>query len=188
MSDAHLLNQLDTVTGNATVRNDACPVKIGSHFLNLLLDGVFLFIRIAQRFGRVVLYRIDYEACHIYCSFTTFAERIIDGVAYSQLFAVFAQHFHFLVRVGSKLIESYNHCLTERTKFIQIAQTLFQSFHIRFFDTVEADTAVHLQTLCRSNNHCQFGLESALAAFDIIELFSAKVCTESGFCNHIVTE
>ena len=103
-----------------------------------------------------------------------------------------AQHFHFLVRVGGKLIESNHYRLPEGAKitnmFIQIAQSFFQSFHVRFLDAVETDTTVHLQSLRRSDNHSQFGLESAFAAFDVIKLFSAEVCAESGFRNHIVTE
>ena len=192
MSDSHFLNQLDAVAGDAAVRNDAGSIKVGSHFLYFLLYTVFFFIRITQRFGRIIFYRIDYEAGHIYRSFTTFAERIIDGVTYTQLFAVLAQHFHFLVRVGGKLIESNYYRLSERAKitnmFIQIAQSFFQSFHVRFLDAVEADTTVHLQSLCRSDNHGQFRLESAFAAFDVIELFSTEVCAESGFRDHIVTE
>ena len=41
MSDSHFLNQLDAVAGDAAVRNDAGSIKVGSHFLNLLLYAVF---------------------------------------------------------------------------------------------------------------------------------------------------
>ena len=54
MSDSHFLNQLDAVAGDAAVRNDAGSIKVGSHFLNLLLYAVFFFIRITQRFGRII--------------------------------------------------------------------------------------------------------------------------------------
>lgn len=67
--------------------------------------------------------------------------------------------------------------------FIQIAQSFFQSFHVRFLDAVETDTTVHLQSLRRSDNHSQFGLESAFAAFDVIKLSaprSARPASASG--------
>ena len=72
--------------------------------------------------------------------------------------------------------------------FVQITQSFFQSFHIRFFDTVETDTSVHLQSLCRSDNHRETRLESTLAALDIVELLCTKISTESGFCDYIIAE
>jgi len=103
-----------------------------------------------------------------------------------------AQQFHFFICICSKLIESYNHCLTERTKItdmlVQIAQSFFQSFHIRFFNAVETDTTMHFQSLCRSHDYSQTWLESALTAFDIVELLRTEVGTESGFRNHIIAE
>ena len=56
--------------------------------------------------------------------------------------------------------------------FVQITQSFFQSFHIRFFDTVETDTSVHLQSLCRSDNHRETRLAMS---------FGDYVITEAGF-------
>ena len=41
---------------------------------------------------------------------------------------------------------------------VQIAEALFQSFHIGFLDAVQTDAAMHLQSLCGSNDYRQLGL------------------------------
>ena len=46
---------------------------------------------------------------------------------------------------------------------------------------------MHLQSLCRSHNHGQTGLQTGLAALDVVELLGTKVCTEAGLGHHIVT-
>ena len=113
MSDAHFLDQFDTVACNTAVSNNAGSVNISSHLFNLLLYIIFFLICITQRFGRIIFDCIYHQAGHVYCPLSSFTERIVDSKTDSQLFAMLTQQFHFFIGVGRKLIESYDNRLTE---------------------------------------------------------------------------
>ena len=103
-----------------------------------------------------------------------------------------ADSFYFFVRIAGKTVEGNHNGLPEIAQvtdvFVKIAEAFLQSFHVRLLNAVEADTAVHLQSLCSSDNHCETWLESALAAFDIIELLRSQVRTEAGFRHYVIAE
>jgi len=103
-----------------------------------------------------------------------------------------ADGFHFFIRIAGKTVESNNNGLPEIAQvtnmFVKITKTLFQTFHIRFLDAVETDATVHFQSLCSGNDNSQLGLQTALAAFDVIELLRSQVCTEAGFRHYIVAK
>ena len=71
---------------------------------------------------------------------------------------------------------------------VKISKPFFQPFHVRFFDAVKTDAAMHLQSLCSGDYDSQFGLQATFAAFDIIEFLCSQICTEAGFCHYVVTK
>ena len=103
-----------------------------------------------------------------------------------------ADSFYLFVRIAGKTVEGNHNGLPEIAQvtdvFVKIAEAFLQSFHVRLLDTVETDTTVHLQSLCSGDDNGQLGLQTAFAAFDIIELLRSQVRTEAGFGHYVIAE
>ena len=69
---------------------------------------------------------------------------------------------------------------------VEVGQACAKAFEVRLLDGIERHAAVHLQTLCGGNDDGEGGLQTALAAKDVIELLSTEVGTEASFRDGVV--
>src|SRR3712207_2739071 len=192
MGDSHLLNLLDTVTCRDTICDYTCAIDANRYFFNLLLYAVFFLISKPQRLRGTILYCIRYQMCQLYSAFSAFDKSIIHGKAYFQSLAMLAHQLDFLIRITSKTIICHHNRLSELPEImdmlVQVAQSFFQTFHIRLFQAIETYASVHFQSLRCSDNHRQTRTNATLTAFDVIEFLSSQICSESGLRNHIIAK
>jgi len=128
----------------------------------------------------------------IFCALASFGKGIVDGEANAKHFAVEAAEFYLFVRVSGKTIEAYHDALPEAFEIVDVLVEVLQAFAqaslIGFLDMGFGHTAMQLEALGGSHEHCQRRLKAVLATLDVEELLSPEVCTETGFRDDVIAE
>ena len=102
-----------------------------------------------------------------------------------------AYDFHFLIGIEGIPVEADNDGLSKLLHIahvsVQILKSYGESFGIWLAYVSLWYASVHLKSLRSGDDDCQFRLQSALAAFDVEELFCSEVCTKASLCDDIFT-
>ena len=106
------------------------------------------------------------EVSQIHRTFHPLGKGIVNGEAHFQiLFAMTADaSTSSSVSLAKRLKATTTVCpeIAQVTDvFVKIAEAFLQSFHVRLLNAVEADTTVHLQSLCSGDDNGQLGLQTA---------------------------
>ena len=101
-----------------------------------------------------------------------------------------AQYFYFFICIGCKLIECNHYSLAKALQvlyvLVEVPVTGFHTSDVWLLDIFQSYTTMHLQRLEGNHENGEVWLQTCLAAFDVIELLSTEICTESCLCNGIV--
>ena len=191
VGDAHFLGQLDHLAGGAAVGHYARAIESGGDFLDFLHHRIAFVVGKFEGTAGLAVDGIDHEACQVGGSLTAFGKGVVDGKSDVEVvFAMAADGFHLLVRVAGKAVEGQYDGLAEVAQvahvLVEVAEALAQSFHVGILDAVEAYASVHLEALGRGHDDRQLGLQTAFAAFDVVEFLCTEVGTESCLGDHVV--
>ena len=134
---------------------------------------------------------VDHEVCHFFRALSAFSVGVVDDEwCLQRFFAMGLEECHFFIGVGGKAVEHHHHALAEAAQVLHVAvevgQASAKSFEVRLLDGIERHAAVHLQALSSGNDDGEGGLQTALAAEDVVELLCTEVSTEAGFRDGVV--
>ncbi len=97
---------------------------------------------------------------------------------------------NLVVGVLGILVEANDDMLTEATQIghmtVEVPEAIGRTGHVWFLNLLVRHATMHLQRLQCDHQHRTVGLQSGLAAFDIVELLGTEVSTEAGLSDGVV--
>ena len=169
--------------------NALATVNAGDDLGDLFFEGILVIVCEGEIVGLFA------ETNDLFCErFAALAAFRPYGGEYdidTELTAFFDDQIDLGIRVGGETVYGYDGGeLIYVTDIGNVAEkvgnTLFECFQIFRCELGLIETAVHLERADGRNDDDCGGSESCGAAFDIEELFCAKVCAKSCFSNRIV--
>ena len=71
---------------------------------------------------------------------------------------------------------------------VQIGKSSAESFQIGFLDMCLIYITMHLQPVARSYKHYKVGQDAHIPTLNVKEFFCAQVCSETCFCDDVVSQ